>query len=236
VMAGPDDRDPLSFPTTGTDFTEGLETGIRGLRVAWSPTLGYARVHPEVLAATTRAARRFEELGCQVDEVERVFADPDAIWAPLFYGGIAGRLQEYLPAWADRLDPGLVSVIEEGGRIFAAEFVRATLARAAFWQEVRKFFLRYDLLLTPTLASLPFAAGEEKPTDAPTGSRLAWVAFTYPFNLTGQPAATVPCGFTPAGLPVGLQIVGKRLADATVLRAAATFEAAAPWAGRRPAV
>ena len=236
VMAGPDDRDPLSFPTTGTDFTEGLETGIRGLRVAWSPTLGYARVHPEVLAATTRAARRFEELGCQVDEVERVFADPDAIWAPLFYGGIAGRLQEYLPAWADRLDPGLVSVIEEGGRIFAAEFVRATLARAAFWQEVRKFFLRYDLLLTPTLASLPFAAGEEKPADAPTGSRLAWVAFTYPFNLTGQPAATVPCGFTPAGLPVGLQIVGKRLADATVLRAAATFEAAAPWAGRRPAV
>jgi len=171
-----------------------------------------------------------------VDEVERVFADPDPIWAPLFYGGIAGRLQEYLPAWAERIDPGLVSVIEEGGRISGAEYVRATLARAAFWQEVRKFFLRYDLLLTPTLASLPFPAGEEKPADAPTGSRLAWVAFTYPFNLTGQPAATVPCGFTPAGLPVGLQIVGRRLADATVLRAAAAFEAAAPWAARRPTV
>ena len=99
---------------------------------------------------------------------------------------------------------------------------------------VRKLFLRYDLLLTPTLAVPPFAAGQEQPPHQPGGSRLAWVAFTYPFNLTGQPAATIPCGFTQEGLPIGLQVVGRRLADGTVLRASAAFEAAMPWAARRP--
>jgi aspartyl-tRNA(Asn)/glutamyl-tRNA(Gln) amidotransferase subunit A len=99
---------------------------------------------------------------------------------------------------------------------------------------VRKFFLNYDLLLTPTLAMPPFAAGLERPADRPAGSRLAWVAFTYPFNLTGQPAATAPCGFTRDGLPIGLQIVGRRLEDATVLRAAAAYETTVPWAARQP--
>lgn len=236
VMAGPDDRDPLSFPLNGPEYLAGLEQGIRGLRVAWSPTLGYAQVTPAVREVTARAARRFAELGCTVDEVAHVFDDPDPVWAPFFYGGLAGRLQQLLPEWGARLDPGLLEAVEEGGRFSAADLVRATLARGAFWQEVRKFFLRYDLLLTPTLAHPPFAAGTERPADAPAGSRLAWVAFTYPFNLTGQPAATVPCGFTPDGLPVGLQIVGRRLADATVLRAAAAYEAAAPWADHRPAL
>jgi aspartyl-tRNA(Asn)/glutamyl-tRNA(Gln) amidotransferase subunit A len=236
VMAGPDDRDPLSFPLPGTDYCTGLDQGIRGLRVAWSPTLGYAQVAPAVREVTARAARRFADLGCTVEEVEHVFADPDPIWAPLFYGGVAGRLQGFLAEWRDRIDPGLLQVVDEGSRIGAAAFVQATLARGAFWQAVRRFFLRYDLLLTPTLAHPPFAAGAERPADDSAGSRLAWVAFTYPFNLTGQPAATVPCGCTPEGLPVGLQIVGRRLADATVLRAAAAFEAAAPWADRRPAL
>jgi len=166
--------------------------------------------------------------------VERIFADPDPIWAPLFYAGVAARLQEALPEWRDRIDPGLLEVVEEGTRLSAMEFKRAEFGRAAFYQEVRKLFLKYDLLLSPTLAALPFAAGTERPLECPGISRLSWVAFTYPFNLTGQPAATVPCGFTADGLPVGLQIVGGRLQDALVLRAAAAFEAAAPWAGKRP--
>ncbi len=234
VMAGPDDRDPLSLPSQAVDFVASLTRGVRDLRVAWSPTLGYAVLHPEVRAATEQAARRFEDLGCRVEHVERLFEDPDPIWAPLFYGGIAARLQDALGEWRDRMDPGLVQVVEEGRRIGAVEFVKASLARAAFYETVRKFFRHYDLLLTPTLAVPPFAAGAEQPPDRPAGSRLAWVAFTYPFNLTGQPAATVPCGFTQDGLPIGLQIVGRRLEDATVLRAAAAYETAAPWADRRP--
>lgn len=234
VMAGPDDRDPLSFPTAGPDFTGGLDQGIRGLRVAWSPTFGYANVTPEVLRVVEAAVGHFHDLGCRVDLVERLFADPDAIWAPLFYAGLAARLQDVLPAWRDRIDPGLLEVVEEGARIGGVDFKKAEFARAAFYQDVRKIFLRYDLILSPTLAALPFAAGTERPADSPGGSRLSWVAFTYPFNLTGQPAATVPCGFTADGLPVGLQIVGPRLQDALVLRASAAFEAVAPWAGRRP--
>ena len=236
VLAGPDDRDPLSFPATGIDFTGGLDDGIRGLRVAWSPTFGYAKVAPEVRVLAEAAARRFQDLGCQVEEVERVFADPDPIWAPLFYAGVAARLEPFLAEWRDRIDPGLLEVVEEGNRLSGVELIKASFARAAFYQEVRQFFQRYDLLLSPTLAVPPFAAGMERPPDYPAGSRLSWVAFTYPFNLTGHPAATVPCGFTADGLPIGLQIVGRRLQDGLVLRASAAFEAALPWAGRRPVV
>jgi aspartyl-tRNA(Asn)/glutamyl-tRNA(Gln) amidotransferase subunit A len=234
VMAGPDDRDPLSFPSAAADIDAGLDDGIRSLRVAWSPTLGYAVVDREVQTATESAAKQFERLGCYVEEVGRVFDDPDPVWAPLFYGGIAGRLHDLVAEWRDRMDPGLVGIVEAGRRISAVEFVKATLARATFTETVRKFFTRYDLLLTPTLAVPPFAAGLGRPPSHAQGSHLAWVAFTYPFNLTGQPAATVPCGFTRDGLPIGLQIVGRRLEDATVLRASAAFEAVAPWAARRP--
>ncbi len=236
VMAGPDDRDPLSFPGAGGDYTHGLDTGLRDVRVAWSPTFGYAQVAPEVRRVTEAAARRFQELGCRVELVDHAFPDPDPIWAPLFYAGVAARLQAAMPEWRDRIDPGLLGVIEEGTRLSAMAFKQAEFGRAAFYQDIRKLFLKYDLLVSPTLAALPFAAGTERPPDHPGGSRLSWVAFTYPFNLTGQPAATVPCGFAADGLPVGLQIVGARLQDALVLRAAAAFEAAAPWAGRRPAL
>ena len=234
VMAGPDDRDPLSLPSTSANFAAALEAGVRGLRVAWSPTLGYATVDPEVRAVTEAAAKRFQGLGCRMDQVDRVFDDPDPIWAPLFYGGIAGRLNDSLEEWRSRMDPGLVEAIEAGRKMGAMEFVKAGLARASFFEVVRKFFTQYDLLLTPTLAVASFAAGFDQPRERGTGSGLAWVAFTYPFNLTGQPAATVPCGFTRDGLPIGLQIIGKRLEDSTVLRAAAAYEAAAPWADRRP--
>ena len=236
VLAGPDDRDPLSFPATGIDFTGGLDDGIRGLRVAWSPTFGYAKVAPEVRVLAEAAARRFQDLGCQVEEVERVFADPDPIWAPLFYAGVAARLEPFLAEWRDRIDPGLLEVVAEGSRLRGTDLIQAGFARAAFYQEVRRLFERYDLLLSPTLAVPPFAAGMERPPDYPAGSRLSWVAFTYPFNLTGHPAATVPCGFTADGLPIGLQIVAGRLQDHLVLRASATFEAAMPWAEKRPAV
>jgi aspartyl-tRNA(Asn)/glutamyl-tRNA(Gln) amidotransferase subunit A len=236
VMAGPDDRDPLSYPSTGQDLTAGLGDGVRGLRAAWSPTLGYATVDPEVQGVTEAAVKAFEELGCVLEKVDRVFEDPDPIWSPLFYGGIAGRLHDSLEEWRDRMDPGLVQVVEEGSRIGAVQLARANSARAAFTQEVGNFLSGYDLLFTPTLAVPPFPAGLEQPPDDRGGSRLSWVAFTYPFNLTGHPAATVPCGFTQDKLPIGLQIVGRRRADITVLRTAAAFEAAAPWANRRPSI
>lgn len=236
VMAGPDPRDPLSLSLGDPPPAELPAGGLSGLTIAWSPTLGYADPDPEVRDLAGAAARRLAGLGCAVEEVERVFADPDPVWAVHFYAGLALRLRPYLPAWRDRLDPGLAEVAAEAARLDEAEVARAGLAREAFGQTVRRFFEGYDLLLTPTLPVTAFPAGSERPALSPPGSRLRWVAYTYPFNLTGQPAATVPCGFTRAGLPVGVQLVGRRGEDGTVLRAAAALEAAAPWAGRRPAL
>ena len=236
AMAGPDDHDPLSFPKTGQDFSVGAADGLRGLRVAWSPTFGYANVDPEVRQLTEALARQCEGLGALVETIPQVFPDPDPIWAPLFYTGIAARILPRLPEWGDRIDPALVRVAQEYAPLSAVKWQEAVTARAAFIESVRRFFERFDLLLSPTLPVPPFTAGAERPPAPPAGSRLAWVAFTYPFNLTGQPAATIPAGWTSGGLPVGLQIVGRRLDDLRVLRAAAALEAAAPWAQRRPPV
>src|SRR5207253_1538509 len=173
VSAGPDERDASSLPAPGVDYVKALRGGVKGLRVAYSDTLGYAEVvDPEVREACGKAARAFRELGCRVEE----------------------------------LDPG------------------------------RRVFEGYDLLLTPTLARPAFAVGLDNATEI-AGRPVpewAWSPFTYPFNLTGQPAASVPCGFTKGGLPIGLQVVGRRFDDATVLRASAAFEAARPWAQNRP--
>src|SRR5207248_2385218 len=137
-----------------------------------------------------------------------------------------------------RLDPALVRLIRRGGSITARDYLRARARVAEYWEEVRAFSERFDLLLTPTTAVAPFAADGRPPReiDGESVSVLGWMPFTYPFNLTGQPAASVPAGFTGDGLPVGLQIVGRRHADATVLAASAAFEEARPWSTRRPAL
>jgi aspartyl-tRNA(Asn)/glutamyl-tRNA(Gln) amidotransferase subunit A len=134
------------------------------------------------------------------------------------------------------MDPGLVEVVEEGRSLTAIQLGQAGFQRAGLVESVRRFFLEHDLLLTPTLATPAFQAGLNAPPARRPGSRLSWVAFTYPFNLTGQPAATVPCGFTTDGLPIGLQIVGRHMEDGLVLRAAAALESALPWSHRRPPV
>jgi aspartyl-tRNA(Asn)/glutamyl-tRNA(Gln) amidotransferase subunit A len=241
VIAGPDERDLLSLPADPTDYLASCEGGIRGLRVAWSPTLGYAKVDPEVAKITEAAARSFEgELGCQVDAADPGFESPQSSFAVLWTMSYALRLQASLPEWQSRMDPDLVALIRGVERFGPADYGKALAKRAVIWNITRKFFDQFDLLLTPTLPVPPFAVGLGAPEGiANTGGALPpfpeWLPFTYPWNMTGQPAATVPCGFTRQGLPVGLQIVGRRFADATVLRAAAAFEQWHPWADKRPA-
>jgi aspartyl-tRNA(Asn)/glutamyl-tRNA(Gln) amidotransferase subunit A len=236
VMAGPDERDRNSIPADGADYAGALGGGVRGLRVAWSPDLGYALVDPMVREACAGAARAFEESGCRVEEASPGFADPEETWSVLFYGAIAAKLLPYLPEWRARMDPGLVALVEKGQGLSAIQFAEAGFRRAELWDTVRRFFGRYDLLLTPTVAVPPLPLGQTGDIEI-AGRRVPrWKAFpfNFPFNLTGQPAATVPCGWTDSGLPIGLQIVGRRYEDATVLKAAAAFEAARPWEARRP--
>ena len=236
VMAGADPRDRLSIPTD-TDYLADLEGDIAGLRVAWSPDLGYALVDPEVREIVTKAALRFEELGCHVEEAHPNLEDPwesivHVIWASAF----AGLHLHDLDAVRDQIDPGLVRVIEQGLELTGAEVAIAYAKRNDYYHAWREFMEQYDLVLTPTLPVTAFPAGDDHPgqIDGQPTTYLSWTAFTYPFNITGQPAASVPCGFDHNGLPVGLQIVGRWRDDVTVLRASAAFETLAPWADKRP--
>ncbi len=237
VLTGPDERDRNSLPGGPARYVAAVEEGIRGLRMAWSPDLGYAAVDATVREACAAAAAVFEAIGCRVEEASPGFPDPEEAWSTLFYGAIAARLGPYLGEWRGRMDPGLVELVDKGQRFTGVQMAEAGFQRAALWDTVRRFFATYDLLLTPTVAVPPLPLGGRGDIEI-GGRRLPrWKAFPFnlPFNLTGQPAASVPCGWTDGGLPIGLQIVGRRYADATVLRAAAAFEAAQPWASRRPA-
>jgi aspartyl-tRNA(Asn)/glutamyl-tRNA(Gln) amidotransferase subunit A len=181
---------------------------------------------------------RLGDAGAAVEGITLDWEDPYDCWRVFFYGGVSGFLEGRLAKEGDLLDPGLRKVVEEGTRLRAADYVGALFARNAFWQKVRAVFERYDLLVTPALAVTPFEVGQND-ADPPIGQSqrpLRWSPFTYPFNLTGQPAASVPCGWTGAQLPVGLQVVGRRFDDVAVLRAARALEQIEPWANRRPPV
>jgi aspartyl-tRNA(Asn)/glutamyl-tRNA(Gln) amidotransferase subunit A len=138
----------------------------------------------------------------------------------------------------DEIDPGLLRIIEATLKDPPTRYVQAWFDRLAWWQHPRALFETYDLLVTPTIACPPFAVNLDNPTEI-AGKPVppyAWIPFTFPFNMTGQPAASVPAGFTRDGLPIGLQIVGRRNDDASVLRAAAAYERARAWADRRPKI
>jgi len=229
VTAGEDSRDRLSW-SSGNNYLAACKGGLAGLRVAWSPDLGYAAIEPKVLALVQTAAQKFSELGAHVEEAHPQLGDPWEIIRPLWACAMAGYHEADLNRLRDLLDPGLLDVIKIGQTIPVTALARAHQDRNTYYQGWREFMELYDLLLTPTLPTTAFTAGDDQPGSVagrPTDF-LSWTAFTYPFNLTGQPAISVPCGFVD-GLPVGLQIVGRPRADATVLRAAAAFESAVPW-------
>jgi aspartyl-tRNA(Asn)/glutamyl-tRNA(Gln) amidotransferase subunit A len=235
-IVGADARDLTSLPATGTDYLSGLDQGIQGLRVAWSPDWGYAAVDREVRQVTAAAAKRFTDLGCHVEEAHPGFTDPAETYQILSTASRAARVADQWPAERDRFDPSLTAQIEAGMRWSAVDFVRAAHVRRTLNDAFVRFFTRYDLLLTPTVTAPPPPVKVEahEQIDGRKVTRLGWLAFTVPLSLVGYPAASVPCGWTREGLPVGLQIAAPRLADALVLRAAAAFETMAPWAHRRP--
>jgi aspartyl-tRNA(Asn)/glutamyl-tRNA(Gln) amidotransferase subunit A len=203
------------------------------MRIAYSSDLGYAEVDPEVAALVARSVKPFEEVGATVVEASPGFADP--IWAAdqYLWAGAANRAYPRLDEMRDQMDPGFVQAVEMLAERTLFDSAKARLVRLELAATMGRFFGEHDLLLTPTMAGAAFGLDR---TERPYGPSLAWSPFTYPFNLTGEPAITVPCGWNHDGLPVGLQIVGPRFAEGRIFRAAAAFEAAEPWADRRPPV
>jgi aspartyl-tRNA(Asn)/glutamyl-tRNA(Gln) amidotransferase subunit A len=222
LMSIPDGRDWLCLPAPERDYRVGLDAGVRGLRVAYSPTLGYAKVQPEVAALVTKAVAQLQSLGARVEELERPFEDPTDIFRVHFFAGIAHAVRSFDEAKLALLDPDLRKVLEQARKVTITDYMSAIDRRAALGRALRAFHEKYDLIVTPTLAVTAFEAGKLTPPGY-GDDWTAWTPFTYPFNLTGQPAATVPCGLVGGDRPVGLQIVGGMYQDHLVLRAAQAY-------------
>ena len=241
ALAGPDPRDPLSIDNRPDDYVAAVAQpfeALRGLRVAWSEDLGYAAVDPEVRQLTHAAAQRFSDFGCHVEAVDPGWADPREIGGLAWYVSFAARLGEQYRQKPEWFEPSLAAMVEAGLAASGIDYVNTSLKRTLFQAEAQRFFSQYDLLLTPQMPTGAWPVDQPPATieGKPTPSMFDRLSFTFPFNMTGQPAASVPCGFTSEGLPVALQVVGRWHADTLVLQAAAAFEQAQPWADQWPAL
>lgn len=236
VISGYDPRDPCSIRGESPDFLTALKGEIGGLRIAWSPKLGFAKVDPEVQAIALAGARVFESLGCKVEEATPDIEEPFPIFAPIVLAdeyAVSGHLLEER---VDELVPYVKSTLVAGKQVMGYEYSQALRALERFKLRMALFFDRFDLLLTPATAVVAFPL-RQRPREIdgkPVGKLWGPFPFTVAFNLSGQPAATVPCGFSSDGLPVGLQIVARWGEEATVLQASAAFEEARPWRDKIP--
>jgi aspartyl-tRNA(Asn)/glutamyl-tRNA(Gln) amidotransferase subunit A len=229
VLKQPDARDWTSLPPDASDYTVDLEDGIRGLRIAYSPTLGYAQnVHPEISAAVHTAVQQLQALGAHVEQIDPGFEDPLEITTGLWFLG-AYTVWKGLSAEQQAVaDPDFKAEAELGAQLSALQIQQLNQRRGVLGSHMRQFMQRYDLLVTPAVSIPAFEARAAGTVAMNPVSMLGWTPFSYPFNLTQQPAITVPCGLTQSGLPMGLQIVGPMFGDALVLRAARAYESVMP--------
>jgi Asp-tRNA(Asn)/Glu-tRNA(Gln) amidotransferase A subunit family amidase len=237
ALAGHDRQDPFSVAEPVPDFLGACEASVTGMKIAWSPTLGYARPLPEVVEICAGAAKAFEDMGCAVEQVETVMDDPVDIWNAEFYAGVGTRLKETMEKTPELLDPTVLAMLKESLDMDIEDYIANVFRRYEFREATRLFFENYDLLLSPALPVPALDAGTDMPTGMPDDrNAVSWTYYTYPFNLSGQPAASVPAGFTAGGLPVGLQMVSKINREVDIFRAAAALEEARPWADARPSL
>jgi aspartyl-tRNA(Asn)/glutamyl-tRNA(Gln) amidotransferase subunit A len=235
VLAGPDPRDRHSLPSGDVDWGTATAGDVRGMRVAFSVDLSYISVDPQVRAVVTEAVEAFRELGCTVEVVDPGWPDPqDTFWRLVVADTDLTGMRKLAARYGSEMSPHLLDLL---ARPWTAEqLTDAAMARKAVVNRMWRFMADYDLLVTPTLTVPPFPVGMQGPeeVDGRMVPSSAWLSFTNPINMTGQPAASCPAGLTAQGLPVGLQIVGPHLGDAAVLRASAAFERARPWADQWP--
>ena len=234
VLAGFDERDPHSVRDSFPDWLRACERDTRHLKVAWSPSFGYANPDPEVREVAEAAVRAIAGMGCVVEEIDAPFDDPADLWTAEFYAGVGTRLETALHEQRALLDPDVATIVERALAQPAQAYCRAQHRRYDFRERVRAFFERFDLLLSPTLPVAGVDAGVSVPRGIAGRNIVTWVCYTYPFNLTGQPAASIPAGFTRDGLPVGLQIVSRAYREDDLFSIAAALEAARPWAAHVP--
>lgn len=229
AIAHLDPRDWFALPDDRVDYIQSLEQGISELRIAYSPRLGYAAVEPEIAARVEAAVQVFAKLGAIVEEVDPGFENPFPIFRTFWTTAAAKLLRSFSAEQRAVIEEGLQASAEVGDRVTLAEYQSALDAREALGRHLGLFHQKYDLLLTPTVPIAAFPVGQVSPNSDLYPPGLNWTPFTYPFNLTQQPAASIPIGFTQEGLPIGLQIVGAKYRDALVLQAAKAYETVHPF-------
>ena len=242
ILSGPDPLDHQALPAPTESFYARCDEPLRPLRLAWCPTLFGTPVDAQVAKAVGDAVRLIaEQLPIAVEEKVLPWQDPLPVFEALWAGGRGIAYGKSLGQQMDRLDPGFATLIERAKDFSLASYLAAMQQRAVFASQVHTLFEQYDLLITPTVPILPFDADSTAPPHYPAVDSspvpwARWTPFTYPFNLSGNPAANLPCGWSKSGLPIGLQVVGPRFADADVLQFCAAFEAISPWGQRLPAM
>jgi aspartyl-tRNA(Asn)/glutamyl-tRNA(Gln) amidotransferase subunit A len=238
VLAGPEARDVSCLPEPPPDFVTALDKGVHGLRLGWSPDFGYAAVDPEVVQSAANGARVFEALGARVEEASIVLEEPFPHFWNIFSANAYAGYGHLLKEQGDQLTTYGRECLEHGAQVSGADYARSLL----YVDQLRAKFVTlmhtYDLILTPTMAVPAFPIGQQPKTIAGRAAHPFWgyLPFTYPINMIGHPAASIPCGFSADGMPIGLHIIGRRGDEVTVLQASAAFETARPWADKRPAI
>jgi aspartyl-tRNA(Asn)/glutamyl-tRNA(Gln) amidotransferase subunit A len=233
VISAPDTRDVYGWLSPSPDFAAGLGGGVRGLRIAFSPRLGLAkRVHPEIESAVAKAVKTLAGLGAIVEEADPdLGGDPIDTWNTFWWPAMLYQLKAFGDRARELSDPALLEAAKQSDAVSVFDNLRAQLRRAELHNIMARFHERFDLLVTPSLPLPAFEVGDLVPRSGEWGAAWCdWAPFSYPFNLTTQPGASVPCGLTAGGLPIGVQIVGAVGADALVLRASRALEAAVPFA------
>jgi aspartyl-tRNA(Asn)/glutamyl-tRNA(Gln) amidotransferase subunit A len=244
AMAGEHPSDPYSYGAVARGFAAAAkpEGSLEGVRIAWRPLLGNTVIDSEVLDACERAAMVLGELGATVEPMDDDLEPVEPIWFAYSSAMWNARFRDALPKWREKMSPTLLRQMELGKDTTGEAVGRALAARTQLWRKVQGWFERFDVILTPTLSrtAIPIEERLFEPIEIEGQKtetvRKAWYPYTHPFNLTGHPALTLPCGFHSDGLPMAIQLVGRRNEDARLLRVAALFEEARPWAGKRPSI
>lgn len=230
LVVAPDSRDWSALAPVAESYLDAIEDGVAGLRIAFSPTLGYGVNDPEVEAAVREAAQVLADLGARVEEVDPGISDCVDAFHVLWFTGAAKVIEQYGEGALERVDPRLQKAIAEyGSHASASDYLEAMAERMDLGVRMGAFHDTYDLLLTPTMPIPAFPKGQDAPDGWHSTLWTSWTPYTYPFNMTQQPALSLPCGLTGDQRPIGLQVVGPRHADALVLRAGRAYERATPW-------
>lgn len=237
VLAGHDPRDPTSMREVPPDFVAASNMSVKGLRIAWSPDFGFANVDPEVAEVTSRAAHVFQELGCDIEEPDLALDPPYDTYGSLMTADSYAKYGKYLESHREQLTEFARFFMDHGAKVTATDYAKCLGLIDHLKSKMADLFRQYDLLLSPT-ACFPAFPNSKYPGEVSGNSAFPDQyfngAFTMPINAIGHTAATVPAGFSSNGLPIGLQIVGRRGGEATVLAASAAFEQAKPWIQNHP--